>query len=78
MFCPLGSDTEQHFDGSRCAPPEDVGGISGYERSLEAIADPSNDELDEQLEWIGSAFDPEEFNLEYVNTELRKIVRLPD
>jgi hypothetical protein len=66
----------QCVDGSRSAPPEDVGGISGYERFLEAIADPSNEEHDEQIEWAGGAFDPEDFDLEYVNSELRKIFRL--
>jgi hypothetical protein len=64
--------------GRRSAPPEDVGGISGYERFLEAIADPSDEEHDEQLEWVGGAFDPEGFDLEYVNNELRKIFRLLD
>ena len=68
----------QCVDGSRSAPPEDVGGIPGYERFLEAIADPSDEEHDEQLEWIGGAFDPEQFDVKYVNTELRKIFRLLD
>ena len=68
----------QCVDGSRSAPPEDVGGLFGYERFLEAIADPLNEEHDEQLEWVGGSFDPEEFDLEYVNTELRKIFRLLD
>ena len=31
-----------------------------------------------QLEWAGGAFDPEKFDLEYVNSELRKIFRLLD
>jgi hypothetical protein len=68
----------QCVGGSRSAPPEDVGGISGYESFLEAIADPSHEEHDEQLEWVGGAFDPEELDLEYINDELRKIFRLLD
>ena len=73
-----GADYPQCVNGSRSAPPEDVGGASGYERFLQALADASHEEHDEQLEWVGGAFDPEKFDLEYVNTELRKIFRLLD
>ena len=41
----------------RC-PPEDVGGPWGYREFLDAIADPSHEEHDERLQWIGSNFDP--------------------
>ena len=41
----------------RC-PPEDVGGPWGYREFLDAIADPSHEEHDERLHWIGSNFDP--------------------
>ena len=68
----------QCVDGRRAAPPEDVGGASGYQHFLEAISDPHHEEHDEVPEWIGGAFDPEAFDLEYVNTGLRKIFRLLD
>ena len=75
-------DARTHYpqcvDGGRSAPPEDVGGVPGYERLLEAIVDPSDEEHRELLEWIGGAFDAEEFDLEFVNFELRKIFRLLD
>jgi len=48
--------------GERACPPEDVGGIHGYEGFLEAIADPEHEEHDEYLEWVGGAFDSERFN----------------
>ena len=41
----------------RC-PPEDVGGIPGYERFLDILADPSHPEHEEVLEWHGGPFDP--------------------
>jgi len=48
-------------DGRRSRPPEDCGGIWGYEEFLEAIRDPKHPEHDSMLEWIGGKFDAEEF-----------------
>ncbi len=56
--------------GKRACPPEDCGGIWGYESFLEAIRDPNQPEHEEMLEWIGESFDPEAFDLEAVNREL--------
>ena len=60
--------------GRRAFPPEDVGGVWGYENFLEAITDPHHKEHDEYLEWIGGSFDPEEFDRDEVN-ELLRIIR---
>ena len=49
--------------GAGAAPPEDVGGVSGYEEFLAAIKDPKHEERDRMLEWIGGAFDPTGFDL---------------
>lgn len=49
------------LDGERNCPPEDCGGVSGYEDFLEAIDDPEHDEHDEMLTWIGGEFDPDDF-----------------
>lgn len=56
--------------GKRACPPEDVGGIWGYQEFLEAIADPEHPEHDRNLEWVGGTFDPERFDLEEVNESL--------
>jgi len=61
--------------GKRACPPEDVGGVWGYENFLEAIHNPDHDEHEEYLTWIGGVFDPEAINLEEVNTQLRSIGR---
>ncbi len=61
--------------GKRACPPEDVGGVWGYENFLEAIRDPNRDEHEEYLTWIGGEFDPEAFDLEEVNTRLRRMGR---
>ena len=48
--------------GKRACPPEDCGGVSGYERLLEIISNPDDDEYEEMLTWLGGKFDPEHFD----------------
>ena len=60
------------LEGSRACPPEDVGGIPGYEMFLEAISDTSHPEHEEMLEWSGGDFDPEHFDLAQTNDLLRE------
>ncbi len=58
--------------GKRSAPPEDCGGVWGYEEFVEAICDPDHPEHEEYLDWVGGDFDPEKFDLEKINRELRR------
>jgi hypothetical protein len=58
--------------GNRACPPEDVGGMPGYGYFLQAIADPSHPEHDENMEWVGGDFDPERFDVAEVNYLLRE------
>jgi hypothetical protein len=58
--------------GARACPPEDCGGIGGYFNFLEAIEDPDHEEHENLLEWIGGSFDPEEFDLDHINTALKR------
>ena len=71
----LPPDPEQAYrvciKGRRACPPEDVGGVWGYEEFLEAIEDPDHSEHEDYLEWIGGEFDPEEFDLDETNEILR-------
>jgi hypothetical protein len=60
-------------DGQNACPPEDCGGISGYERLLEGLADPTDDEHEHYTEWVGGSFDPEHFDLVAVNAALQRI-----
>jgi len=57
--------------GAGAAPPEDVGGVRGYEEFLSAINDPKHEEHNRMLEWIGGAFDPAGFDLNEINRTLR-------
>ena len=57
--------------GKRACPPEDCGGPWGYGDFLEALRDPRHERHEELLEWVGGEFDPEAFDAEAVNAELR-------
>ena len=48
--------------GKRACPPEDCGGVWGYEEFLAAISDPDHPEHESTLEWAGGAFNPEAFD----------------
>lgn len=61
------------LDGQRAGPPEDVGGIGGYEEFVKAIGNSRHPEHSSWLEWIGGSFDPEKFDLEAVNRGLQRI-----
>jgi len=56
--------------GKQACPPEDVGGIWGYDTFLEALKDPSHPDHAMYREWIGGTFDPEAFHLDAVNARL--------
>lgn len=59
--------------GKRACPPEDVGGVWGYEGFLEAMSDPNHPDHDRWLEWWGESFDPEAFDLEKINLKLQRL-----
>ncbi|MBW2053618.1 MAG: plasmid pRiA4b ORF-3 family protein [Deltaproteobacteria bacterium] len=54
------------LDGKRACPPEDCGGVWGYENLLEIIADPNHEDYDTWIEWLGEDFDPEFFDAELI------------
>jgi len=47
--------------GERACPPEDCGGVHGYENLLKALRDPKHPRRKELLEWVGGSYDPEAF-----------------
>lgn len=60
-------------DGRRSGPPEDCGGVWGYESLLEAIADPAHEEHAAQLEWLGGSYDPEAFDVAAIDAVVAAI-----
>lgn len=61
--------------GARARPPEDVGGIPGYERFLRVMADPCDPEHGDLKRWCGGHFDPEWFDLALVDKDVRNALR---
>jgi hypothetical protein len=61
--------------GRRAAPPDDCGGIWGYQELIEILADPDHAEHAERLDWLGlddaSHFTPDAFDVDEVNLRLR-------
>lgn len=57
------------LDGRFACPPEDCGGIPGFYRLVEILADPEHEEYEEMREWAGD-YDPEAFSVDQVNKAL--------
>jgi hypothetical protein len=57
-------------EGARARPPEDVGGVSGYQEFLEAVFDRSHEEHRAMLRWAGGHFGPQWFDLESTNKDV--------
>jgi len=66
------TDYPRCLDGKRNCPPEDCGGWGGYEDLLEIIKNPEHEEYSYMMDWLGGAFDPEEFYIDEINEMLRE------
>ena len=61
--------------GRRACPPEDVGGIPGYEEVLEALdnpAAPPSDWVRDKIDWLPDGFDPAAFDLARTDGRVRR------
>jgi len=58
--------------GERACPPEDCGGIPGYEMLLSALSGPKNADERDLLDWAGD-YDPEYFDLDAINARLDRM-----
>jgi hypothetical protein len=56
--------------GERACPPEDCGGVGGYEELCQALANPKHPEHQAMKDWAGE-YDPEGFDLQVINQLLR-------
>ena len=57
--------------GERASPPDDCGGVWGYEDLLEVLNNPDHPDYAEMLQWVGEEFDPEAFDVSRINDELK-------
>ncbi len=66
--------------GRRACPPEDCGGIWGYEELVEILTDPKHEEHQERLEWLGldsaDQFDATAANLDQADTALASLAAI--
>jgi len=69
----VGSSDVKCIGGQRACPPEDCGGLGGYDRFLEIRSDPEHPEYYELTEWFGEGFDPELFDQSEVNRRLKDL-----
>ncbi|MDR1967329.1 MAG: plasmid pRiA4b ORF-3 family protein, partial [Burkholderiaceae bacterium] len=61
--------------GERACPPEDCGGVPGFEHMLEVLASPSDPERQELMSWLGGKYDPEKFDPQAVKFSARRARR---
>ncbi|MCC7349571.1 MAG: plasmid pRiA4b ORF-3 family protein [Phycisphaerales bacterium] len=58
--------------GENAAPMDDMGGIPGYYRMIEALGDPDDDFHTTAVEWLGEDFDKGRFDLGLANKLLKE------
>lgn len=62
-------------DGDRRAPPEDVGGLPGFEDFLKAMAKPHHPQHREVVDWYGRRFDPLDIGADVIKQRVAKLAR---
>jgi hypothetical protein len=71
----LPADKENPFPiclgGERACPPEDCGGILGYQNLLSILSNKNHPEYEEISTWLGGDWDAESFNCDHVNVLLQ-------
>ncbi|MBI2481072.1 MAG: plasmid pRiA4b ORF-3 family protein [Planctomycetia bacterium] len=65
------------LEGERASPPEDVGGVYGYARYCEVMADPKHEEHDGLMAWRG-AYDPKAFDPVKTTKNMRRGMPKPE
>lgn len=76
MTVPLPNITYPQFlGGERRCPPEDCGGVPGYNDFLSNIASKEVARRNSALDWYGGPYDPDDIDEQRVITALRRIAR---
>jgi len=68
-------DYPRFIEGLRRAPPEDVGGIPGFEEFLEAMIKPRHPDRRRLVTWYGRVFDPDDIDASAINARMAKLAR---
>lgn len=68
-------DEKEHIPrcigGKRHCPPEDVGGVWGYEDFLKTLSNPKDPDYEDMMLWSGGEFDPDFFDPDEINELLK-------
>ena len=62
----VGTKYPKCIDGKNACPPEDIGGVDGFENFKAIMNDPKGEEYKEFKTWFGAGFDVKKFNPEDV------------
>lgn len=68
-------DYPRFIEGARRAPPEDVGGLPGFEEFLMVMADPADEEHETTMTWYGRPFEPDDIDVPTITQRLGKLAR---
>ena len=63
------------IEGANRAPPEDVGGIPGFENFLNIMAKPRHPEYADIKRWYGRTFDPKDIAEAEIKTRIAKLAK---
>jgi hypothetical protein len=61
-------------DGAMACPPEDCGGVWGYQQLLQALENELHPEHKNYTEWVGGSFDPKKFDPEKISERIRQVL----
>jgi len=63
------------IDGVGRCPPEDVGGVSGFEGFLEAVGKPQHRQHRTMLDWYGGPYDPKDINRQTIEARFAQLAK---
>jgi hypothetical protein len=61
------------IEGAGTCPPEDVGGIHGFEEFKKIMSEKDHPERESYIEWYGPVFDPNKISLEEIHQNLANL-----
>lgn len=69
------TDYPRFVDGERRAPPEDVGGLPGFEAFLDTMTKPRHPSRKSMLQWYGRPFDPADISRDEIQARMAKLTK---
>lgn len=73
---PKGARLPAFLTGQWRTPPEDVGGVPGFEMFLEAISDPAHEDHDHLTDWYGRPFSREDIEPDIVKIQIARLAAM--